>query len=253
MRQRKAQRAMDSLSYCHLIPVPLGQIGLSSSARHLWRSRIRSETFARYGQNCYYCGATEAQAWECAPAKRNSPFDCHEVWKFDDQHLVAKLIRIVPLCKNCHLFTSGYLTTWRDEQGRDHIKYEEDWLSTMVGVSLATATRRWKRARRLWQVRNRTDKWQVDYGAWHWVMHLQPGELYQSPLKEYQTAARRRLLQNRKRQVRVKELFRLEHSEEGSYHFDDMRMQLVLANFYGDEDILVRIDPVTLRFGPTLK
>lgn len=66
-----------SSSLCHLIP------------RGVWKS-IRAEHIKTAGAKCEICGSSV------------KPFHLHEVWKYDDEKHVQKLLRFQLLCRKCH-------------------------------------------------------------------------------------------------------------------------------------------------------
>jgi len=261
VKQRRSQQEKYLWPYCHIIPVPLAGIGLSTSATHIWRSRIVPDVFVRYGRQCFFCGATETQAARFISTKRKNPFDCHEIWKFDDRRLVATLVKIVPLCTDCHNLTIGQSVGGEySPETRKRIRplvKPEQWLADVADISRTAARHCWDKARCLWQIRNRSDNWFVNYGKWCWARGLQPGELWQPPLRRDQNTIRQRLVTKQKLIINLKKLIWLESGYSRMPTLRNTRIER-LAIFegyyqwrYGSDDVLVLIDPTTLRFSPS--
>jgi len=54
--------------------------------------RLKRATFGRAGHRCEVCGGRGAR-W---------PVECHEVFAYDDEQRVQRLVRLVALCPACH-------------------------------------------------------------------------------------------------------------------------------------------------------
>ncbi|HEV3470862.1 MAG TPA: HNH endonuclease [Pyrinomonadaceae bacterium] len=63
----------------------------SHVSREEWE-RLKRITFGRAGYACEVCGGRGAR-W---------PVECHEVFAYDDERRVQKLLRLVALCPRCH-------------------------------------------------------------------------------------------------------------------------------------------------------
>lgn len=106
---------------------------------------------ARAGGQCETCGAAE-------DPESGNYLDAHERWHYDDATHVQKLMRIVSLCKSCHLHTHmGYANI----QG----KSEEAIAHKMKvsGLSRAEVDQEIEAAFKLWEQRNR-GSWKLDLG-----------------------------------------------------------------------------------------
>jgi 5-methylcytosine-specific restriction endonuclease McrA len=71
--------------------------------RTLWRG-IRKAIIARDGHKCWFCGAEETFK-TVSTAKVNytqSELDAHEIFNFDDRHLIRTLRDIRMACPTCH-------------------------------------------------------------------------------------------------------------------------------------------------------
>jgi hypothetical protein len=54
--------------------------------------KLRERVIKDNENTCYTCGS------------KNVPLECHEVYTYDWKECIVKLVRIVPLCKDCHNF-----------------------------------------------------------------------------------------------------------------------------------------------------
>jgi hypothetical protein len=54
--------------------------------------RLKKLTFSRARHRCEMCGGRGSK-W---------PVECHEVFAYDDEHKIQKLVRLVALCPSCH-------------------------------------------------------------------------------------------------------------------------------------------------------
>jgi hypothetical protein len=106
---------------------------------------------SRAGGRCEICGSLEDPS-------TGQYLDAHERWHYDDATKVQKLMRIVSLCKPCHLYTHiGYAGL----QG----KTEEAIAHKMKvsGMSRAEVDQEIAAAFKLWEERNKTE-WVLDLG-----------------------------------------------------------------------------------------
>jgi 5-methylcytosine-specific restriction endonuclease McrA len=58
-------------------------------SRSVW-DKIRNQAYASSNQACVICGYTEGR------------LNCHEIWEYDDQKHIQKLIGFIALCDMCH-------------------------------------------------------------------------------------------------------------------------------------------------------
>lgn len=54
---------------------------------------IRKQVAARAWNVCEICGGVGPK----------HPVECHEIWHYDDQLLIQKLVDMIALCPNCHM------------------------------------------------------------------------------------------------------------------------------------------------------
>jgi hypothetical protein len=107
---------------------------------------------SRAGGRCDICGFLEDPS-------TGQYLDAHERWHYDDATKVQKMMRIVSLCRPCHLYTHmGYASL----QG----KAEEAIAHKMKisGMSRAEVDREIEAAFKLWEQRNKSE-WVLDLGV----------------------------------------------------------------------------------------
>lgn len=100
-----------------MIPQPLHGKSLSRLLkRKLWDVLGRSVR-ARAEGRCEICG------------QESTRLDCHEVWSYDDERRVARLVGLKAVCSPCHLSTHmGRATSiGRQDQAIDHLMEVNDW------------------------------------------------------------------------------------------------------------------------------
>lgn len=57
-------------------------------ATQVW-DRIRHRIYRKYNYKCGICGAKEK-------------LNCHEIWEYDDENYIQKLVGFIALCNMCH-------------------------------------------------------------------------------------------------------------------------------------------------------
>lgn len=103
----------------------------------------------RAGGKCETCGFTENAA-------SGDYLDAHERWLYDETTKVQKLMRIVSLCKSCHLYTHmGFANI----QGRTEEAIEHKM--KVSGLSRSEVDQEIKAAFALWEKRNQSS-WTLD-------------------------------------------------------------------------------------------
>ena len=82
-------RAMHFKLKIELVPSPLWYKGLRSKVSPEVWDKIRYEVYRASGNKCVVCGAS-------------GKLYCHEVWAYDDDSHIQKLVRLEALCELCH-------------------------------------------------------------------------------------------------------------------------------------------------------
>jgi hypothetical protein len=107
--------------------------------------RIRSQVSEKAGRRCEVCGGRG----------NRHPVECHEVWEYDEQAGVQRLIRMVALCPACHEVKHIGLAgiRGRGEIARDHLARVNDWAPEVAARYVNEAFDLWRmRSRRNWSL-----------------------------------------------------------------------------------------------------
>jgi hypothetical protein len=140
--------APDSSENLSIVLVP--ETSILSSVRDaitpsMWES-LRARVYARAGHCCEACGT-------CAPRRAD------ELWEFDDESHVQRLVRMVALCSDCHearrMDRFGQMRAGRG--ALEHLARVNRWTVQQAERYRATTFRRWRERSRAW--------WSVDLGA----------------------------------------------------------------------------------------
>ena len=73
-----------------LVPSPCWQSNLRSSMSRADWDKLRKSVYATYNYRCGICEANDVQ------------LNCHEIWHYDDEKHVQKLVGFIALCPMCH-------------------------------------------------------------------------------------------------------------------------------------------------------
>ena len=108
--------------------------------------RLRRQTYAKAGHRCQICGG-RGPRW---------PVECHEVWHYDDQTQVQKLMSLIALCPACHEAKHMGLAevNGRGEAARAHLAKVNRWTAQDTDLYLEGV---WE----TWYARSRCD-WTLD-------------------------------------------------------------------------------------------
>lgn len=102
-----------------------------------------------YKQANYHCEV-------CQGRGTNHPVECHEIWDYDDQHHIQKLVRLIALCPACHEVKHiGFANT----RGRGEIALQH--LAKVNGWSLDQAQVYVDQCFQIWQERSQYE-WTLD-------------------------------------------------------------------------------------------
>jgi hypothetical protein len=107
---------------------------------------LRARVYARAGHRCEACGM-------------RAPRRADEVWEFDDDSHVQRLVRMVALCPDCHaarrMDRFGQMRAGR--RALEHLARVNRWPVQQAERYRATVFRRWRERSRAW--------WSVDLDA----------------------------------------------------------------------------------------
>jgi hypothetical protein len=110
--------------------------------------RIRKEIYARYDYRCAIC-------------KAEGRLSCHELWLYDDERHVQRLVGFVALCSLCHHVKHLGFATGLAESGRLDMERVIRHYMRVNGCTRADFENHRERAFRLWEQRS-SHPWQVE-------------------------------------------------------------------------------------------
>lgn len=122
-----------------------------------WFSNVRSEvsraewdTIRRrvYREADYICEICDGQG-------DAHPVECHEVWEYDDEAKIQKLVRMIALCSACHEVKHiGFATVRRRcKEALRHLAEVNDWTAEEAEEYVEQAFEEWEeRSRHQWQL-----------------------------------------------------------------------------------------------------
>lgn len=100
----------------------------------------------------------KAQRFECAGCGIRPPkLECHEVWKYDDESHIQKLVHVEGLCNQCHAVKHYGLACFRNKEREAY-----DHFVTVNRIEIAHANLYIAEARREWEERC----------FWQWTMDI---------------------------------------------------------------------------------
>jgi hypothetical protein len=121
----------------------------SKVSKQVW-DVIRRKCYHEAGYKCQICGNTGKNQGV------KHDVDCHEIWQYDDDCRVQKLIGFIALCPNCHLVK---------HPGFAQIQGKSDQVITQLmlinDITFAQATDYVADAFEIWMDRNQF-KWEID-------------------------------------------------------------------------------------------
>jgi len=85
-------------------PAPSGELAIELVPATSWGANLRSALHKRdwdtLRKRVYRLAGFRCEV--CGGKGRKHPVECHEVWDYDDETHVQKLIRLIALCPACH-------------------------------------------------------------------------------------------------------------------------------------------------------
>lgn len=105
-------------------------------------------------------GQVSAKAWNvceiCGDIGPKHPVECHEIWSYDDNTLIQKLIGMIALCPNCHMVKHIGLAQIQN-RGEKALKH----FMKVNKLTKNVAEQHIKNAFKIWQERSKL-KWKLD-------------------------------------------------------------------------------------------
>jgi len=80
-----------------LIPTTCHYSNVRTTVKTEEWDKIRKISYAAAGNKCEICGDTGKNQGK----KHN--VECHEIWDYDDENHIQKLVGLISLCPNCHM------------------------------------------------------------------------------------------------------------------------------------------------------
>jgi hypothetical protein len=132
-----SRRSPTTLLTVELVPSSCWFSNLRSELSKEEWDGLRRPVFERAGNRCEVCGGRGAQ----------HPVECHEVWEYDDQTHVQRLVGLVALCPACHEAKHmGHASSvGRAGQARAHLARVNGWSVDDVEVYLEMQFEQWSR------------------------------------------------------------------------------------------------------------
>lgn len=114
-----------------------------------WFSNVRS-SITRFEWDKIKKQVSSA-AWDCCEicggVGPRHPVECHEVWNYNDETKVQKLVRMIALCPACHQVKHiGFaITQNRGEQARTHLMQVNGWSLKKANAYILKSFEIWKK------------------------------------------------------------------------------------------------------------
>lgn len=105
---------------------------------------VRKKVYRDCNYRCAICGG-KGDRW---------PVEAHEVWEYDDENLIQKLVRIDGLCPACHEAHHYGLaqTRGRDDIVERHLMKINNWTGEQVREHVRESFKLWEwRSKQQWQ------------------------------------------------------------------------------------------------------
>ena len=132
-----------------LVPKPLwGQNPRSAMTNRQWDD-VRRKVYADAGHRCEICGA-------------EGKLQAHEVWEYDDEKFIQRLIRMIALCPSCHgvkHFGRSALVLREDDKMRIYKHFV-----AVNGCSREEFAKHLRAELAKYQSRSKHADWKIDWG-----------------------------------------------------------------------------------------
>jgi hypothetical protein len=106
---------------------------------------LRRHTYKQANYQCEICGGVGPK----------HPVECHEIWDYDDERCIQKLIGLIALCPSCHQVKHIGLAGVRgkEDEAKKHLAKVNKWSNLEVENYLTTVWNQWrKRSKNNWKL-----------------------------------------------------------------------------------------------------
>lgn len=130
------------------IPESLWGLNLPKKLGQSRWDKLRKACYARAGNVCEICGGVGPRY----------PVECHEIWDYDDDKNIQKLVGLIALCPACHLVKhyGRACHIGHEDDARKHLEKINGWTADQTDSYVAEV-------RVLWERRSKFD-WTQDLG-----------------------------------------------------------------------------------------
>lgn len=119
-----------------LVPQSAWGVNLRSELSQEDWDKLRKMTYEDAAYHCEVCGGQGP----------NHPVECHEVWEYDDEKHIQKLLGLIALCPDCHEVKHFGRTqkVGREKQAIAHMMKVNDWTKGQTISHIRKAAKLWK-------------------------------------------------------------------------------------------------------------
>lgn len=134
------------------VPKPLWRSNLWSLIEEAEWTRIRQKVYADAGHRCEICGVHPDR------------LEAHEVWHYDDDNFIQKLVRLVALCRPCHQVK--HFARSRIHCSKEEIERLIRHFTTVNRCDARTLADHYDSEMAKWRQRSTHETWKVDWGEY---------------------------------------------------------------------------------------
>ena len=116
----------------------------SNVTKEEWE-KLKKITFRRAGYKCEVCGGRGGR-W---------PVECHEIFAYDDEQHIQKLVRLIALCPACHEVKHIGLASVRGRvnSAKSHLAKVNNWSAEDAELYIEGCFEQWhRRSRHQWNL-----------------------------------------------------------------------------------------------------
>jgi len=120
--------------------------------KKVW-DKIRKEQYEEAGYKCEMCGIS-------------GKLHCHEIWEYDDENHMQKLVGFIALCENCHMIKHAGFSMHTPEGIRIYDRNSLiEHFCKVNGCSREDFIKHEKDAFKQWEERSKFE-WEQGFGEW---------------------------------------------------------------------------------------